>query len=139
MKNVQLDEKDFQAQKQSNQFNKHVWTFFQKYSGTIEIVRNNRSETVHFPILPYAEALTEQQQTETFSEMPIGQAKAKLDYFKGGCMDTLQTMKNEYLFAKTFRHYPVFGAVAKHLRLWNTLAFYMVLLHYSISYHNRLL
>ena len=121
-----MDKKKFYENKQDSKFCDKALGFFQNFSGTIEIVRNNKSEIVHFPILSYAEALTEQQQIETFAEMPVGQAKAKLDYFMGGCMNTLQTMKNEYLFAKTFRHYPVFGAVAKHLTLWNTLAFYTV-------------
>ncbi|MDR3547182.1 MAG: hypothetical protein P4M11_02695 [Candidatus Pacebacteria bacterium] len=133
MKNVTLNKKQFEALREDKNFYRKALTFFQKFCGTIEIVRNTQSEIVHFPILPYAEALTEQQRRETVSGMPIGQAKAKLDYFMGGCMGTLQTMKNEYLFAKTFRVYPGFGAVAKHLSLWSTLAFYTVPLSYEIS------
>ena len=127
VKRVSLDKKQFEVLRDDKQFYRRALTFFQNFCGTIEIVRNKKSEIVHFPILPYAEALTDQQRTETVSGMPIGQAKAKLDYFMGGCMGTLQTMKGEYLFAKTFRTYPGFGAIAKHLRLWSTLAFYTVL------------
>ena len=87
---------------------------------------NNKSVIVHFPVLPYAEALSEKQKTDLFSEMPIGQAKAKLDYFMGKCVDSLQTMESEYLFAKTMRYYPIFGPIAKHLLLWDTLSFYTV-------------
>ena len=83
---------------------------------------------IHFPILPYANALSEKQKNQAFSEMPIGQAKAKLDYFMGGCVDTLQIMESEYLFKKTLKRYPIFGAIAKHLPLWDTLAFYTVFL-----------
>lgn len=101
-------------------------SFYQYFTGNIEIVRNQQKEVYLYPILPYAEALSEQQQTDTFENMPIGPAKAKLDYFMGECPAILQTMKNEYLFTKTFRFIPVVGPVAKHLPLWNTLAFYMV-------------
>ena len=59
--------------------------------------------------------------------MPLGQTKAKLDYFMDGCVDTLHVMECEYLFVKTFRHYPLVGAISKHLVLWNNLAFYTVI------------
>jgi len=58
--------------------------------------------------------------------MPIGQTKAKLDYFMGKSVDTLQRIESNYLFAKTLRHIPVLGAIARHLGLWDNFAFYTV-------------
>lgn len=91
-------------------------------------MQNNRSEAVSFPLLPYAEAFTEQQQNKAFSSMPLGQTKAKLDYFIENCTDILQTMENEYVFAKTLKHYPLVGAITRNLKLWTMLEFYLVLL-----------
>jgi len=118
----------FNELQRDSKFRENALEFFQKYTGTIEIVKNNRSETVSFPLLPYAEAFTKQQQNGAFCNMPLGKTKAKLDYFTENCIDILQTMENEYVFAKTLKHYPLVGAITKHLALWKTLEFYMVLI-----------
>ncbi len=127
VKGVVLLRGKFEAARNNPAHKLRVLKFFQDYTGRIEIVRQQHKEIVYFPILPYAETLTEQQRSDAMAGMPLGQAKAKLDYFMGNCPNMLQGMKNEYLFTKTFRSYPVFGAVAKHLKLWETLAFYTVI------------
>jgi len=135
---VILDHQDFRTRLKEEKFIQESFHFYQNFTGTIELVREQNKEIYYFPILPYAEALSEQQQKDTFANMPIGPAKAKLDYFMGECNEILQTMKNEYLFTKTFRYIPVVGPVAKHLPLWKTLAFYMVNIAFVIL-KNRLL
>jgi len=77
-------------------------------------------------MLPYAESLHNDQKSEWLLELPIGKPRAKLDHIMENSLDYLQQLKNEYLFAKIFRYYPVFGALAKQIPLWKTLAFYIV-------------
>ena len=123
-----LKEEEYDRFRKDDSFYHGALSFFEKYTGTVEIVRKRKSENVHFPILSYAEAINATQQREAMEGIPIGQAKGKLDYFMKSCLGILQTMKNEYLFTKTFKNYPVIGAIAKHVSLWDSLAFYVAIL-----------
>ena len=100
--------------------------FFNKYTGVIEIVRNDKVELVYFPLLPYAESFHDEQKKDWLQNMPVGKPRAKLEYIMDNSLDYIQQLKDEYLFAKTFRYYPVLGALAKQIPLWKALAFYLV-------------
>ena len=119
-------EEEFKSVCNHESFKQQALNFFNKYTGSIEIVRSDKTETVYFPILPYAEALYAEQKGEWLQELPIGKPRAKLDYFMDNSLDYLQQLKNEYLFARIFRYYPVFGALAKQIPLWKSTAFYLV-------------
>ena len=100
-------------------------TFFQDNSGAIEIVRGGVSETVYFPILPIKEVLSSSERDSLLLQLPVNQAKAKLDVITDNSMDMIIRLRNEYMFRRgVFRFYPVLGAVAKHTELWKTLSFY---------------
>ncbi|MDR3549701.1 MAG: hypothetical protein P4M11_15755 [Candidatus Pacebacteria bacterium] len=120
-------EEEFRSSCNTDSFRHHALNFFNKNTGVIDIVRCEKTETVYFPILPYAEVLHTEQKNEWLQELPIGKPRAKLDYFMENSLDYLQQLKNEYLFARIFRYYPVFGALAKQIPLWKSLAFYLVL------------
>ncbi len=100
--------------------------FFNKYTGSIEIVRNGTTELVYFPMLPYAEALGDEQKHEWMQSLPVGKPRAKIDSFLEGSLDYIQQLKNEYMFKKTFSFYPVFGAITKQIPLWRSFALYVV-------------
>ncbi len=117
---------EFHNAQRNEGFERAALNFFNKYTGAIEIVRGDKTEMVYFPMLPYSEALHNEQKNEWLQELPIGKPRAKLDYLMENSLDYLQQLKNEYLFAKIFRYYPVFGAVAKQIPLWKSLAFYLV-------------
>jgi hypothetical protein len=124
---VVLSKAEFDASCKLETFQADALAFFQRFTGCIEIVRNAKSELVYFPLLPYAEALHSEQRDEWLRGMPVGKPRAKLDFFMEQSLDNLQQLKNEYLFAKIFRSYPVLGALTKHISLWKALSFYLVL------------
>lgn len=118
---------EFESKKKCEEFLNQALVFFEKNTGAIDIVRNGKSELMYYPLLPCMQSLQEQQKTEWLLQIPVGKPRAKLDYITKKAPDFVQQLKNEHLFAKTFRIYPVFGALAKQIPLWNTLAFYLVL------------
>ena len=106
-------------------YKERAFKLFQHHSTSLEIVRSKTIETVYFPVLPYFEALSEEQKQQLFESMPIGQQKAKLLYVIENASNFIQDMNNEYMFAKFFKNFPVLGAVSRALPLWKELAFYL--------------
>jgi len=123
--NVEFTYAEFIKVVHADNFQTEALNFFNRYTGAIEIVRQNTIEIVYFPILPYGEALENEQKIEWLQSLPVGKPRAKLDCFMENSLDYLQQLKNEYLFTKIFRYYPVFGALAKQIPLWRCFAFYL--------------
>ena len=94
--------------------------------------RKNKAEIVNFPLLPYAHSLSEERKQQIFEILPTDKPKEKIDTILTMADQWLRDFQTDYLFETTFRQYPVFGALARHLTLWKTLAYFMV--HYIYIY-----
>ena len=122
-----LEEAEFETLRKSEDFCYYSLNFFNKYTGKIEIIRDNTKETIYFPVLPYAEALQMQQKDMWLEKLPVGRPKEKLDFFMNDTLDFGTYLRKDYSFAKVFRYTPVFGALAKQITLWKSLVFCLVI------------
>ena len=132
VRHITLGEAEYNALKTDPNFQVSALNFFNKYTGMIEIVRDQQTEHIFFPIMPYAEALQLEQKNEWLQKLPVGKAREKLDFFMNDSIDFTTQLKNEYLFAKIFRYTPVFGALAKQIPLWKLVVYILVRLHLKI-------
>ena len=55
--------------------------FFEKYTGTIEIVRENNLSKVDFPLMPQVETLNNTNISDWLEDMPMGKPKSKIGDF----------------------------------------------------------
>ena len=111
--------------KEDEEFQHSALNFFNKYTGVIEIVRNEATELVYYPILPFAESLQDEQKTEWLRSLPVGKPRAKIDCFMDNSLDYIQQVNNEYMFTNIFRYYVIFGAITKQIPLFKSFAFYL--------------
>lgn len=125
---VDFRDEDFVWSKENTEFQYEALNFFNKYTGVIEIVRNESTELVYYPILPFAESLQNEQKTEWLRSLPVGKPRAKIDCFMDNSLDYIQQVNNEYMFTNIFRYYVIFGAITKQIPLFKSFAFYLSIL-----------
>lgn len=101
--------------------------FFKHFSSSVEVLHNNYSEWVYFPLMPYCINVSKEERREFVYELPLEKDKAFVDAMVKESQGFIQQLKNEYRSQKTFQEYPVFGAFVLYMDLWKRLAFYDVI------------
>lgn len=97
---------------------KKAFGLFKKNSGSIEIVRDDKIQTIFFPILPFCKMLPSELRREFRENVDRTSTKTKLSNLMERSDFMIQTMKHEERLRRLYAHSKLLEIFAHRGKLW---------------------
>ncbi|KAL4492562.1 hypothetical protein ABPG72_007675 [Tetrahymena utriculariae] len=120
---------DYEKQmREDNQMFKQALAFFNKNSGSIEIVRDRNLERIRFILLPYCHYLPKQTKVQFHDEIDRDSIHTKLSDLVKKAPEIIEICKHEEQLSLFFNRNKFIGIFANSVDLWRDIAFMLTIL-----------